>query len=107
MRLILLALLVLCSACATTWTQVGVERVGPVEAEIWRNNKTRTCERRVYMTVMYVTTVECPKNDDKTRTTKQVCSNSLCCATGDSNLHETATTHECSRGQRSNTDGIR
>jgi hypothetical protein len=60
--IILIIFTLLINGCATTWTQVGVERVGPVQAEIWRNNKTKECERRVYMTVMYATKVECPKS---------------------------------------------
>lgn len=70
----LISSLVLClllSSCATTYSLIGYERVGIVEAEIWRNNKTRKCERRVYMTVMYVTEVECP-NANSTRVTKDV-----------------------------------
>jgi hypothetical protein len=70
MRIILL-LSLLVSGCATTWSQLGYEKVGPVEAEIWRNNKTGSCERRVYLDSMYFhTVVNC--DDYKARITQDV-----------------------------------
>lgn len=66
MKFLLLILIIGISGCATTHSLVRVEKVGPVEAEIWRNNKTKTCERRVYLdSLYYKTDVECPlKFDD-------------------------------------------
>jgi len=62
MRLLLILALTLISGCATTYSLVRVEKHGPVEAEIWRNNKTRTCERRVYLDSMYYhTDIPCEK----------------------------------------------
>jgi len=61
MKILLLILICISSGCATTYSLVRVEKVGPVEAEIWRNNKTKECERRVYLDSMYFETeVECP-----------------------------------------------
>ncbi len=60
MRFLLLIAILATAGCATTWTMVKVERVGPVEAEIWRNNKTKECERRVYLDVYYRSDVPCP-----------------------------------------------
>jgi hypothetical protein len=61
MKLLVVLLIVLTPACATTWSHLKNERVGPVEAEIWRNNKTKVCERRVYLDSMYFRTeVPCP-----------------------------------------------
>jgi len=65
MRIIILLILLLCiaaSGCATTYSLVRVEKHGPVEAEVWRNNKTQTCERRVYLDSMYYhTNIPCEK----------------------------------------------
>ena len=59
--LIFVGLITSTNGCATTYSLVKYEQVGPVRPEIWKNNKTGKCERRVYMTVMYVTEVECPE----------------------------------------------
>jgi hypothetical protein len=60
MKLLIICLAVLASSCATlrapTYSHLRNERVGPVTAEVWRNNKDRTCERRVYLDSMYFKT---------------------------------------------------
>jgi hypothetical protein len=58
---VLIILAALAAGCATTYSLVKYERIGPVQPEIWRNNKTGKCERRVYLDSMYfVTEVPCP-----------------------------------------------
>jgi hypothetical protein len=53
LKLLSSLLIVTCAACATTWSHLRTEMVGPVEVEIWRNNKTKECERRVYLDSYY------------------------------------------------------
>jgi len=66
MKLLLPLILICVSGCATTHSLVKVERVGPVEAEIWHNNKTKQCERRVYLDSMYFKTiVDCPATNNE------------------------------------------
>lgn len=60
MKYLLIGLALLTSGCATTYSHLRDEKVGPVTAEVWRNNKTKECERRVYLDSMYFKTdVEC------------------------------------------------
>ncbi len=59
---LLLIFLIASSGCATTYSHIRNERVGPTEVEIWRNNKTNECEQRIYLDSMYfVTSVPCSK----------------------------------------------
>ena len=46
-------LISLSSGCATRYKLVRVERVGPVEVEIWKDNVDNTCQRRVYIDSYY------------------------------------------------------
>lgn len=60
----LLLLAVLASGCAHTYSHLRDERTGPVVAEIWRNNKTGACERRVYLdSYYYRTEVPCDNSN--------------------------------------------
>ena len=55
----ILLLLPLLSSCAyvitraDTYELIRVERVGAVEVEVWRNNRTRVCERRIFLDTYY------------------------------------------------------
>ena len=61
MKILLITLCLLISGCATTYSLVKIERTGPVEIEVWKNNKTKKCERRIYLDVLYYKTeVPCP-----------------------------------------------
>ena len=46
-------LIVLLSGCSARYKLIRVERVGPVEAEIWKDTNNNTCERRVYLDSYY------------------------------------------------------
>lgn len=54
MRLILVMVLLLTSSgCGARYKLVRIERVGPVEVEIWKDRKLNRCERRVYLDSFY------------------------------------------------------
>lgn len=68
MKRLLLVLTLLVNGCATTYSQLRVERVGPVEVEIWKNNKTGKCERRIYLDSMpFITEVDCVTREAKAK----------------------------------------
>ena len=45
--------IVLSSGCSARYRLIRVERVGPVETEIWKDTNNNTCERRVYLDSYY------------------------------------------------------
>jgi len=52
--LLLVPFLFMLASCVTkTWDLIRVDRVGPVEVEIWRNNSTKLCESRIYLDSLY------------------------------------------------------
>lgn len=48
-----LILLLFVSGCAPRYKLVRIEYVGPVQAEIWKDEKLNQCERRVYLDSYY------------------------------------------------------